>query len=175
MGIMVRMPFTEVSAPEGSAAPRHRAARVRLAPEGRVSWGLAWKVCAFLPLALLCTAMVVQAAADRGDSGPREAARGNDSSVISSNTPGPTPILSTPSRSKKRHGAKSTESPSETPSSATSEPSTPSTNTPTRSPSPSPTSKPSPTPTPDEAREQCLEEGSTLAELAECIANKMGG
>jgi len=170
---MVRMPFTDVSAPEGSAAPRRRATRVRPAPEGRVSWGLVWKVCAFLPLALLCTALTVRAAAGSGEGQGPEAARSNDSSVISSRTAGPTPILTTPSRSKKRQAAKSTESPSETPSSATSEPSTPSTNTTTRS--PSPTSKPSPTPTPDEAREQCLEEGSTLAELAECIANKMGG
>jgi hypothetical protein len=166
------MPRTDVFVPERSIEPRRRVAP---ASDGRLSWGLAWKVCAFLPLALLCTAMVVQAAADRGNSGSREAARGADTSAISSSSAGPTPILTTADRAKKRHAAKSTPSPSASPSSATPAPAsdTPSPK-PTKSPS---TTSPSPAPTPEEARQRCLAEGSNpmdLGALAECIANKMG-
>ena len=170
---MDRMPRTDVSVPEGSTAPRHRRTPVPPAPEGRVSLSLAWKVCAFLPMLLLCTALVAHAVGDSSNAGSREAASGDNSSTFSSTTAGPRPILTTPSRSKKRHAAKSSESPSDPPSAATPTSATPSPDKPTSS--PSPTSKPSPTPTPDEAREQCLEEGNTLAQLAECIANKMGG
>lgn len=139
------------------------------------SWGLVWKVCAFVPMVLLCAAMIVRIAGDQSDADTPEAVRGDDTSAISSSTTGPAPILTTADRSKKRQAAKSSKSPTSEPASTAPTESTPSPDKPTKS--PSPTKEPSPTPTPEEARERCLEEGSNPADLgglAECIAEKMG-
>ena len=161
MGMMVRMPRTDTLVP---------------ASDGRVSWGLAWRVCAFLPIVLLCVGLTLRAVGGSSDAAPEAAAE--DTTASSSSTTGKAPILTTAHRSQKQKVAKSAKSPSSEPTSTTpSTESAPESEDPTRtsSPSPSPSNTPSPTPTPDEAREQCLAEGRTLAELAECIANKMGG
>lgn len=176
MCIVVRMPRTDVSVPERSTAPRHRALPELVLPEGKMSWSLAWKVCAFVPMVLLCAAMIVRVAGGQSDADTPEAVRGDDTSAISSSTTGPTPILTTADRSKKRQAAKSSESPTAKLSSTAPTESSPSPDKPTKS--PSPTKQPTSTPTPEEAREQCLEEGSNpadVAALAECIADKMGG
>ena len=140
-----------------------------------MSWGLAWKVCAFVPMVLLFAAMIVRVSGDQSDADTPEAVRGDDTSAFSPRTTGPVPILTTPSRSTKREGAKSSESPVADPSTTAPTESTPSPDKPTKS--PSPTKEPSPTPTPEEARQRCLEEGNSaldIAALAECIASKMG-
>jgi len=156
---MVRMPRTDTLVP---------------ASDGRVSWGLVWRVCAFLPMVLLCVALTVRALGGTSDAAPEAVA--DDTPTTSTSSTGTSPILTTAHRSKKQK-AKSEKSPDSSPTSSPSTESTPASEEPTRtsSPSPSPTKTPSPTPTPDEAREQCLAEGRSLAELAECIANKMGG
>lgn len=154
---MVRMPRTDTLVP---------------ASDGRVSWGLVWRVSAFLPMVLLCVALTVRALGGTSDAAPEAAA--DDTPTTSSSSTGTSPILTAAHRSKKQKAAKS---PDSSPTSSPSTESTPASEEPTRtsSPSPSPTKTPSPTPTPDEAREQCLAEGRSLAELAECIADKMGG
>ena len=155
---MVRMPRTDTLVP---------------ASDGRVSWGLVWKACAFLPMVLLCVALTVRALGGTSDAAPEAAA--DDIPTASSISTGTSPILTTAHRAKKK--AASEKSPDSSPTSSPSTESTPSSEEPARtsSPSPGPTRTPSPTPTPDEAREQCLAEGRSLAELAECIADKMGG
>lgn len=176
MCIVGRMPRTDDSAPKRSTEPRHRKFPELRLPEGKMSWGLAWKVCAFVPMVLLFAAMIVRVAGDQSDADTPEAVRGDDLSAFDSRSTGPNPILTTPSRSVKGGAAKSSESPTAKPSATTPTEATPSADKPTRS--PSPTKEPSPAPTPEEARERCIEEGSNPADiiaLAECIADKMGG
>ena len=139
------------------------------------SWGLVWKVCAFVPMVLLCAAMIVRVAGGESDADRPEAVRGDDTSAIYSNT-GQAPILRKTDLSKRRQAAKSSESPASEPSASAPTEATSTTDKPTKS--PSPTKEPSPTPTPEEARERCLEAGNNPADLgalAECIADKMGG
>jgi len=174
MGIVGRMPRTDDSAPERATEPRHRKFPELRLPEGKLSWGLAWKVCAFVPMVLLFAAMIVRVAGDTSDADTPEAARGDDPSAFSSRTTGSNPIL-TPSRSLKREAAKSSESPTSKPSTTAPTETTPSADKPTKS--PSPTKEPSPTPTPEEARQRCIEAGNRpgdIVALAECIAEQMG-
>jgi outer membrane biosynthesis protein TonB len=146
-------------------------------PEGKLSWNLAWKVCAFVPMLLLCAAMIVRVAGDQSDADTPEAVTGEDTSAVYSSPTGPAPVLTKADRSKKRQAAKSSESPTSDPSTTAPTESGPSPK-PSKSPSPTKEPSPSPTPTPEEARERCLEEGNNPADLgalAECIADKMGG
>lgn len=173
---MVRMPRTDVSVPERSNAPRPRALPELKMPDGKMSWSLAWKVCAFVPMVLLLASMIVRVAGDESDADTPEGARGDDTSAFSPLTAGSNPILTSPSRSMKRGAAKSSGAPTAEPvTTAPTEP-TLSRDKPTKS--PSPTKEPASTPTPEEARERCLEEGKNPANIvafAECIADKMGG
>ena len=81
MCIVVRMPRTDDSAPKRSTEPRHRKFPELRLPEGKMSWGLAWKVCAFVPMVLLFAAMIVRVAGDQSDAAP-EAARGDDDPAL---------------------------------------------------------------------------------------------
>jgi hypothetical protein len=166
--------------------------------EGAVAPSLAWKVCAVLPLVLLCVLMSVKVADSIGKDDAKESSQTQDPGLIPSDdlfTPSP---LETPSESdaaKEREimsGApESSELPNEALPSETLAPDTgfeippgdidqtatpPPTKNPTKKPTPSQTPSPSPTPTPDEAREQCIENGVSVLDitaLAACIADLM--
>ena len=90
------MPRTDHRVPEGSTEPRHRKFPELRLPAGMMSWSVAWKVCAFLPMLLLCAAMIVKVAGDQSDAGAPAAASGDDTAAFSERTAGPTPILTTP-------------------------------------------------------------------------------
>lgn len=84
---------------EDSLAPRHRAAPVTPGAEGAVAPSLAWKVCAVLPLVLLCVLMSVKIADGIGKDDSKESSQTQDPGVISSDDPTtPTPSETRPSR-----------------------------------------------------------------------------
>ena len=178
-----------------SEAPRHRAVPVAPGAEGAVAPSLIWKVCAVLPLVLLCVLMSVKVAGSFGGSDSKEASQVQDPGVTG------TPAAPTPSETATQSEAEKTRellsgapTQSELPNDAlSSEPAAipdsgfamppgdidqTATPQPTKKPTKSPThtSSPSPTPTPDEARQQCIEEGVSvldIAALAACIADLM--
>lgn len=169
---------------------------MRLGAEGAVAPSLAWKVCAVLPLVLLCVLMSVKVASSFGEDDAKESGQTQEPGVVSSDdpfTPSPSETPSEPDAEKQREIMSGASDASELPGGliVVEEPTlTPDTGfemppgdiDQTATPVPGPTTKPttgpapSPTPTPDEAREQCIASGISalnVAALAACIADRM--
>jgi hypothetical protein len=143
-----------------------------------------WKVCAVLPLLLLCVLMSLRIADGSGKSDSKQASRIEDPATSSPDSRLPTPGK-TVSVSPRKHKAAS-KTPDQIitdagiplpafdmpPGGVVVTPSPKPTKHPT--PKPPPSHSPSPTPTPGEARSQCLEQGISVldvAALAQCIAD----
>lgn len=187
------VPMSRVSDP--SEAPRHRAVPVPPGAEGSVQPSLVWKVCAVLPLVLLCVLMTVKVADTFGKSDTKEASQVQDPGIVSSTpaSPGESPSQSEAEKAREIMSGAPTSSelpdeaiPSDTLIPATGFEMPPGDIDQTATPVPSPTKKPtktptphpspSPTPTPEEARERCVEDGVSvldIAALAACIADLM--
>jgi hypothetical protein len=191
--VCIMVPMSRVS--ESSEAPRHRAVPVAPGAEGSVAPSLAWKVCAVLPLVLLVVLMSVKVAGSLGNSDSKETSQVQDPGVTSAPAEPTLSETATNSEAEKAREIRSgAPKPSEPPNDAfTTEPATipdsgfqmppgdidqTATPQPTKTPTKSPTHtpSPSPTPTPDEARQQCIEDGVSvldIAALAACIADLM--
>ena len=185
---------------EDSLAPRHRAAPVRPGAEGAVATGLVWKVCAVLPIVLLCVLMSVKIAGNIGGDDTKESSQTQEPGADVTDSFAPLPS-DTPSVDGKKDPRSEEEKLREIMSGVpdpfnfpdgldpfedvndpgfTLEPGdfdqtvTPvpaPTKKPTKKPTPSPSSPaPSPTPTPGEAREQCLSEGISALDVAALAA-----
>lgn len=159
--------------------------------EGAVAPSLVWKVCAVLPLVLLCVLMSVKVADGFGKDDSKESSQTQDPGVIASDdpvTPSPTETASQSDAEKQRKIMSGAPDPSELPNGAETLLPDPGiemppgdidqtvTPPPTKNPTKKPTQTPSPTPTPDEAREQCIEDGVNvlnIAAMAACIADMM--
>jgi hypothetical protein len=161
--------------------------------EGSVQPSLVWKVCAVLPLVLLCVLMTVKFADTFGKSDAKETSQVQDPGVVTSTPASPSESASQSEAEKAREIRSGAPKPSELPDgaipsdtlipapgfemppgdidqTATAVPS------PTTKPTKKPTPSPSPTPTPGEARERCIEEGVSvldIAALAACIEDVM--
>jgi len=156
-----------------------------------------WKVCAVLPLVLLVVLMSVKVADGLFSEDPKETSQSQEPGFVPTTPAAPTPSESAATETEKdaeiKGGApKPSELPGEDIATTTSAtipdsgfeiPPGPIDQTATAVPGPTkkPTKNPappSPTPTPDEAREQCIEDGVSvlnIAALAACIADLMDG
>jgi hypothetical protein len=161
-------------------------------PESRpVGWtsSKAWKICACLPLVLLCGVLMVKAVDRLSTSEP--AAEATVQQPVNVAEVGQERTLAPHAKQRKKRKA-AAERTSDAPTSSAPSSSAPSpqeqrpdptrtsspSGTPT-SPSSSPTTKPpAPTPTPEEAREACKAAGVNpldVGAMAECIAESLGG
>lgn len=155
---------------------------------------LVWKVCAVLPLVLLVVLMSVKVAGNLGDDDTKETSQTQEPGAISSDdpfTPSPSETPTASDAEKEREILSGAPDPSELPDNLieSEEPDTipdsgfsmppgdidqTATPVPTKKPTKKPTPGPTPTPTPGEARDQCIESGVSVldvAALAACIAD----
>jgi hypothetical protein len=180
------------------STPRHRALPVFPGDEGAVAPSLVWKVCAVLPLLLLVVLMGVKVADGIGDGDDtKESSQSQEPGVVTPSDSATPTAIEGPLTAAEKDGIIKSGAPDPTelpenqviettgsaipdgdftipagPADATATP------VPTKKPTkkPTPGQQPSPTPSPSEAREQCIEDGVSvlnIAALAACIADVM--